>query len=201
VNATRLTTQPAFAARNGILYLAWSNSTSPFFGDPNGQSNIMFIRSDNGGLTWTAPIRVNPDVAADTHHVLPALTIDTDPNDVHVAYYSQHADGSVDVDMANSRNRGNSFTDRRTVRITQSSFGLAPSNVRLSANTSTNYDRSIAPCYVLGEYMGAKSANGAVHVLWGDGRNEIMQPINPLDPISGQIHPQTDVFYQKVKAQ
>lgn len=28
-----------------------------------------------------------------------------------------------------------------------------------------------------------------------------MQPVNSLDPISGQTHPQEDVFFQKVKAQ
>ena len=76
--------QPAFAARNGVLYLAWSNSTSPVFGDPNGKSNVLFIRSDDGGATWTAPIQVNPTVATDLHHVVPSLAIDTDPNDVHV---------------------------------------------------------------------------------------------------------------------
>src|SRR5262249_34197456 len=31
---SRLVTQPDFVARNGVLYLAWSNSTSPVFGDP-----------------------------------------------------------------------------------------------------------------------------------------------------------------------
>ena len=34
VQTARLVTQPAFAARNGELYLAWSQSTSQFFGDP-----------------------------------------------------------------------------------------------------------------------------------------------------------------------
>jgi hypothetical protein len=201
VNASRLTIQPAFAARNGVLYLAWSNSTSPIFGDPNGESNIMFIRSDNGGLTWSTPIQVNPIVASDVHHVLPSLAIDVDPNDVHIAYYTQHADGTVDVDLANSRDQGNSFIDSRTLRVTSTSFALAPTNVRLTPTTSTNYDRTIVPCYMLGEYLSARSANGAVHVLWGDGRNTVTQPVNPLDPISGQTHSQEDVFYQKVKAQ
>jgi hypothetical protein len=201
VNASRLTIQPAFAARNGVLYLAWSNSTSPIFGDPNGRSNILFIRSDNGGLTWSIPIQVNPVVASDVHHVLPSLAIDVDPNDVHIAYYTQHADGTVDVDLANSRDQGNSFIDSRTLRVTSTSFALAPTNIRLTNTASTNYDRTIAPCYMLGEYLGARSANGAVHVLWGDGRNTVTQPVNPLDPISGQTHSQEDVFYQKVKAQ
>src|SRR5262249_35577097 len=35
VRASRLITQPAFAARNGSLYLAWSNSRSGVFGDGN----------------------------------------------------------------------------------------------------------------------------------------------------------------------
>ncbi len=201
VQATRLTLQPALAARNGILYLAWSNSTSLVFGDPNAGSNIMYMRSEDGGLTWTTPIQVNPAVGSNVQHVLPSLAIDADPTSVHVAYYTQHADGTVDVDMANSQNRGNSFPNNRSIRITSMPFALAPSNIQLTANTSTNYDRTIQPCYVVGEYLNVKYANGAQHVLWGDGRNTVTEPVNLLDPLSGQTHPQTDVFYQKVQAQ
>jgi hypothetical protein len=136
--ASRLTIQPAFAARNGVLYLAWSNSTSAIFGDPNGHSNVLFIRSDDGGITWTAPLQVNPAVGADVHHVLPSLSIDTDPNDVHVSYYTQHSDGTVDLDMANSHDRGNSFPSTRAVRVTSTAAILPPTNLRLTATTSTN---------------------------------------------------------------
>src|SRR2546425_9419720 len=73
VQATRLTIQPAFAARNGVLYLAWSNSTSLVFGDRNSGSDIRFVRSEDGGNSWTAPVQVNPTVAGDVHHVLPSL--------------------------------------------------------------------------------------------------------------------------------
>jgi hypothetical protein len=38
-----------------------------------------------------------------------------------------------------------------------------------------------------------------VYVLWGDSRNSLTEPINALDPISGQTHPQEDVFFQAVK--
>src|SRR5215467_357559 len=51
INASRMTLQPAMGARNGVLYLAWSNSTSLVFGDPNGHSNVLFIRSSDGGQT------------------------------------------------------------------------------------------------------------------------------------------------------
>jgi hypothetical protein len=203
VQASRLVVQPAFAARNGVLYLAWSESTSPFFGDPTSQTNVMFMRSDDGGATWSAPVQVNPDVAGDTQHVLPALSIDTDMNDVHIAYYTQHADGTIDVDMANSHDRGVTFPAKRVVRVSSQSTALAPTNILLSVSpfNTTNYDRLIRPCYNLGEYMGVDSANGAVHALWGDARSTVTHPVNVNDPLSGQTHPQQDVFYQKVKAQ
>ena len=204
VNASRMTLQPAFAARNGYLYLAWSNSTSLAFGSQTSQSNILFVSSTNGGKTWTAPTIVNPVVADDIQHVLPSLAIDKDPNDVHITYYTQHSNGSIDLDMANSHDGGNSFPPNRTVRVTSTSFDLPPTNIPLSNAPSfnaTNYDRQIAVCYALGEYQGVTAANGTAYAAWGDMRNLIMQPVNSLDSISGQTHPQGDVFFQKVKAQ
>lgn len=213
VNSSRLVTQPAFAARNGVLFLAWSNSTSKFFGDPGAGSNILFKRSDDGGRTWSQAIRVNPNVAVDIHHVLPSLTLtrqsdsddeeDSDDRGVHIAYYTQHSNGTVDVDMANSENRGNTFNREETPRITSTSFGLAPTNIPLPVPgnpfNTTNYDRQIAQCYCLGEYLNVRSLNNLVFALWGDGRNTVTEPVNPLDPISGQTHPQEDVFFQALK--
>jgi hypothetical protein len=205
LNASRMTLQPAAAARNGVLYLAWSNSTSRFFGDPNGNSNVLFIRSDDGGRTWTSPVMVNPPGTTDIHHVLPSLAIDKDPNAVHVSYYTQHANGTIDLDMANSHDSGSSFPTNRTVRVTSTSFNLPPTNIPIPTASNpfgaTNYDRQIAVCYALGEYESVATANGSVYVGWGDMRNLITEPVNALDPISGQTHSQEDVFFQKVKAQ
>ena len=205
INASRMTLQPAIAVRNGNVYLAWSNSTSLIFGDPHGQSNILYISSADGGSTWTAPIMVNPASAADEiHHVLPSLAIDQDPNDVHITYYTQHINRSIDLDMANSHDGGASFPTDRTVRVTSTSFDLPPTNIPLSNApnfTATNYDRQIAVCYALGEYQSVTTANGSVYATWGDMRNLITEPMNSLDPISGQTHSQEDVFFQKVKAQ
>jgi len=203
VNASRLTLQPAAAARNGIVYLAWSNSQSLFFGSSAG-SDVWYMRSNDGGETWNSPVIVNPVVGSDKHHVLPSLAIDTDPNDVHISYYTQHTDASVDLDMANSHDRGDTFPSNRTVRVTSTSSQLPPTNIPLTNAPlfrATNYDRQIAVCYALGEYQSATSSNGSVYVGWGDDRNQITEPVNALDPISGQTHPEQDVFVQKVKAQ
>jgi hypothetical protein len=204
INASRMTLQPATAARDGVVYLAWSNSSSLFFGNPNGNSNILYIRSNDGGKSWTEPTTVNPPGTTDKHHVLPALAIDQDPNDVHITYYTQHSNDAIDLDMANSHDRGDSFPANRTLRVTGTSFDLPPTNIPLSNApnfTATNYDRQIAVCYALGEYQSVTTGNGSVYASWGDMRNLITEPVNRLNPISGQTHPQEDVFFQKVKAQ
>jgi hypothetical protein len=199
---SRLVTQPAFAARDGILYLAWSNSTSPIFGDPNAHSNILFTRSDTNGGSWTEPAQANPAVATDVHHVLPSLDIDSSGIGVHISYYTQHTNETVDVDMANSLDRGNSFPTSRATRVTSTNFALPPTVNRIGTfPTTTNYDRTIQPGYSLGEYMSVKSANGGVSVLWGDARNTVVEPVNSLSPLSGVTHSQQDVMFQKVKAQ
>jgi len=204
INATRLTLQPALAARNDRLYLAWNNSTSLIYGDQTSQSNILFMSSENGGQTWTPPIVVNPLLERDIQHVLPALAIDNDPNDVHITYYTQHSNGTVDLDMANSHDGGASFPPDRTARVTSTSFDLPPSNIPLSnAPTfgATNYDRLVAVCYALGEYQSVTTANGNVYAAWGDARNLFTEPVNALNPISGQTHAEQDVFFQQLKAQ
>ena len=92
-----------------------------------------------------------------------------------------------------------------TVRVTSTSFNLPPTNIRIPTAfnpfAATNYDRQIAVCYALGEYQSVTAANGSVYVGWGDARNLITEPVNSLDPISGQTHSEEDVFFQKVKAQ
>jgi hypothetical protein len=205
VNASRMILQPAFAARNGRLYMAWSNSTSSAFGDPAAKSNVLFMSSADGGSTWTAPVLVNPLLASDSQHVLPSLAIDEDPNDVHVTYYTQHSNGTIDLDMANSHDRGGSFPLDRTIRVTSTSFNLPPTNIPIPTAfnpfAATNYDRQIAVCYALGEYQSVTTGNGSVYTAWGDARNLITEPVNSLDPISGQTHSEQDVFFQKVKAQ
>ena len=120
---------------------------------------------------------------------------------MHISYFTQHSNGTVDLDMSNSHDGGTTFPASRVVRVSSQSFNLPPTNNPLGGIAATNYDRQIAVCYGLGEYQGLTTANGRVYSAWGDASNLITQPVNPLDPISGQEHPQQDVFFQIVKAQ
>ena len=107
-------------------------------------------------------------------------------------YYTQHSNGSIDLDMANSHDGGSSFPTNRTVRVTQHLVRSASHEhpaQQCSLFSATNYDRQIAVCYALGEYQSVTTANGSVYAGWGDIRNLITEPVNVLDPISGQTHP------------
>jgi hypothetical protein len=194
-----MTLQPSAGAFDGAILLAWNNSRSLQFGSSAG-SDTLFLRSNDGGQTWSSVAQVNP--ASDLHHVLPSLAID--PAGVHVSYYTQHDDRSIDVDIANSIDGGLTFPENRTVRLTSTSFRLPPTNIRLTnapVYSATNYDRQIQVCYALGEYQSVTTANGTVYAAWGDARSLITEPNNPLDPISGQTHPQQTVVFQTLKAQ
>jgi hypothetical protein len=62
----------------------------------------------------------------------------------------------------------------------------------LGAHFTTNYDRTIRPCYNIGEYMTAASTgDDRTLFAWGDARNQWTSP--PASPAAG-THSQPDVF-------
>jgi len=200
VNATRLIAQPAIAVHDGKVFLSWNTSDSPVFGDPNSHSNIMFMSSPDGGKTWTKAIQVNP--AGDPHHIHPSITLGEDGESVHISYYTQHTDGSLDLSLSSLKEDDEAFRVDRTVEVSSTPFALPPTNIPVPTATNpfatTNYDRNIAQCYALGEYQSVKAADGRIDVLWGDTRRTVTEPMNKLDPLSGVTHPQEDVFFQAV---
>ena len=197
VQSSRLTIQPALAVENGNVSLAYNASDNPFFGDPSSGSDIFLLSSTDGGVTWTGPQQVNPTVAGEPRHVYPAIAIvaiGSGGSQVDVSYYTQHADGSVDLDFSSGVGTA--------TRVTSQSFDLVPSNIPIPRPhlpfLTTNFDRVIVPCYNLGEYVGLFNNNGNVYAVWGDNRNQVTEPTNPHNPISGQTHAQPDVFFQQV---
>ena len=89
------------------------------------------------------------------------------------------------------------------MRLTSTSFPLPPTNIPFPLVgrpfNSTNYDRGIVACYSLGEYQGVTTQGSDVFAAWGDARNKVTEPNDPLDPIAGKTHAQQDVFTQKVR--
>jgi hypothetical protein len=198
-NATRLVSQPSFAAVAGRLFIAYNASNSAVFGDPNSTSDIRLLLSPNGGGTWLNPLKVAPATAAAPQHVHPAITTDLVGLRVSIGYLVQQADGKVREDAV-SGIAVNNGTDVQLLAKRTKALGpaseLSPTNNPLptppfAANTTTNYDRTIRPCYDLGEYTAATQSLGDPIFAFGDSRNTWTSP--PQSPAAG-THTQPDVF-------
>ena len=89
------------------------------------------------------------------------------------------------------------FTGARVTQLSPA-FDLIPSNIPVPAfgpNFTTNYDRTIRPCYDIGEYMTATPGTQGILFAWGDNRNSWTSP--PASPAAG-THSQPDVFSTQV---
>ena len=198
VHATRLVTQPSAAALRGRLFIAVQASTSPLFGDPTGGSEIRLLYSPDGGNHWAAPLTVAPSTAKEPQHVHPSIAIDQDGNRAFVGYYVQQADTKLRTDLVSVRVDGKKLRLGRARALSTADFDLTPSNnpfpLATNPNFTTNYDRTIAACYDIGEYMSVASSNRddcSVVAAWGDNRRLWTSP--PDSPAAGE-HAQADVF-------
>jgi len=198
-NATRLIAQPSLAAVAGRLFIAYNTSNSAVFGDPASTSEIRLLVSPNGGGTWLNPLTVAPATGADPQHVHPAITTDLVGARVSIGYHVQQANGKVRTDAVSGflvNDRTGARLLAKQTRALSPASELIPSNNPLpsppfAANTTTNYDRTIRPCYDLGEYTAATQSVGGSIFVFGDNRNTWTSP--PQSPAAG-THTQPDVF-------
>ena len=201
-HATRLITQPSIVVQEGRVYIAYNASTSPDFGDPNARSEIRLLSSLDGGTTWRTPITIAEATASEPQHVHPAVSINENGSQVTVGYYSQLAGGQLRVNAATVgiRHDGDFKNGDRDVTHLGPAFDLIPSNLALPhppfvAHLTTNYDRTIRPCYNIGEYMAAARTEGGTVLAYGDNRNSWTSP--PASPAAG-THSQPDVFASRI---
>jgi hypothetical protein len=99
----------------GFLYLAWADQHSG-----QNDTDVWFIRSNNGGDNWTSVLRVNDDDPG-KHQYAPTLAMDYSTGIVYVAYFDRRAyeDNQTDVYVAYSMDGGTSFNN---VKVTSAPF-------------------------------------------------------------------------------
>ena len=192
---TRLITQPAAAAFRGRLLIALNRSTSPSFGDPASGSEIDVLYSQDGGANWAPPLRIAASTVTDPQHVHPAITLDQNGNEAWVAYYVQQANDQLRTDVAKLHVSGNHLTLDGASSLSTVAFDLTPNNLPTTTPSNpartTNYDRIIATCYDIGEYMSLAATPGQPIAAWGDNRNTWTGPAGSAAPFT---HAQPDVF-------
>jgi hypothetical protein len=129
-------------APNGALYVVWQDSRFSS-GDHDG---IALSRSTDGGLTWSAPVRVNSSAA------VAAFT-----PQVHV-----RADGTIGVTFFDLRSNTNDVATLITdYWIARSTDGVTFTEARVADSFNINTAPVAEGGYFLGDYMGLVSSGTA----------------------------------------
>lgn len=126
---------------HGTLYINWTDQR-------NGttDTDVWFIKSTDGGNTWTSPLRVNDDPAG-KQQFLTWMTVDQTNGYIYCVFYDRRnfsSGNQTDVYMARSVDGGNTFTN---YQINDSPF--TPS-----------------PVVFFGDYTGISAVNNMVRPMW-----------------------------------
>ena len=147
---------------NGRVYLVYT------FEVQNESDNTdIFVRySDNQGMTWSAPVRVNDDATTNSQF-LPKISLDQTTGNLAVVWYDSRNDlgtgGRGDTD-------GLPNTDAQFWGAFSSNGGLSyTKNFQISAGTSNSRDAHNGIDY--GDYTGLSFYGGIAHPVWADNSN------------------------------
>jgi hypothetical protein len=109
------------------------------------EADIYFIKSTDGGLTWTVPLRVNDDFTV-TDQVLPWMDVKSN-GIIDIAWYDRRndpADLKWDVYIAMSTDGGNSFGANQIITNINSSTPNTPSGLWMGEYLGLVTDNSYA---------------------------------------------------------
>jgi hypothetical protein len=146
---------PGIKRGNGMPVIACDRSSSPYRGtiyinwsdqrNGQGDTEIWLSRSTDGGVNWSAPIRVNDD-ATGNQNFFSSMAVDQVTGNIYFVFYDRrsYSDNKTDVYMAVSKDGGTTFQ-----------------NFRISASPFTP-NGSI----FFGDYCSIKAHNNQVRPVW-----------------------------------
>jgi hypothetical protein len=123
----------------GTIYINWTDEAG------TSDHDVKLAKSTNGGLNWSAPIRVNNDPAG-KEQFFTWMTIDQTTGYLYFVFYDRRnrSNNLTDVFLARSTNGGTSFTN---VQVSDTAF----------LPTSGTF---------FGDYTNITAANGKVRPIW-----------------------------------
>lgn len=140
--------------RRGWIYLCYGDRGP---NRPSDDVDVFVRHSQDGGATWSAPVRVNDDTGA-TSQFFPWMNVDPVDGSLNVSFYdcrNDLANRKADVYYARSRDGGATF--ETNVRVT-----TIPSDESTSRADPTGND--------YGDYAGIAAFGGQVVPAWTDSR-------------------------------
>jgi len=152
---------------NGNIYVVWTNIGVP--GTNTGSDiDVYMIRSTDGGMSWSTPIRINQDPSGlGKQHYFPWITCDPLTGELSVIFYDDRNVSSTqcEVFVASSFDAGNSWED---FKVSDVAFTPAPIP-------------GLASSY-MGDYLGISALNSRVYPTWTDNRSgTTMTYVSPFD--------------------
>ncbi|MGH9278465.1 MAG: hypothetical protein ACRD12_10240 [Acidimicrobiales bacterium] len=168
------TPETAIDIRTGTVYVAFEQSDQ---GPPNPRDDrdIWFMKSSDGGATWTKKMRLNDDTVASRNpnydQMFPAISVASNGR-IDVAWWDFRSDGTFNPS-------GNGNTTRRDetcfdIYYTSSSDGGTTwaKNSRISDRTmNQNEGFAMNLAYDLRGPIGLASGEDEAYVAWSDSRN------------------------------
>jgi hypothetical protein len=137
---------------SGNIYIVWND-------DRNENADILLVRSEDGGNTWSQPLQVNDDAENSTADQFFPF-VDVSPlGDVHVVFYDKREDPDnylIDVYYAHSTD-GVEFDP----------------NWKITSNASDpQYSYHQSGSVFIGDYIGVDSNENYAYAVWADTRKE-----------------------------
>ena len=93
----------------GRIYVSWSDLSSG-----ENDTDIWTASSSDGGLSWSAPVKVNDD-SSGKHQFFPWAAIDQETGYLYLVFYDRRNfdDGTTEVYLAVSKDGGKTFTNEK----------------------------------------------------------------------------------------
>ncbi len=177
----------------GRVYLMYTDTTPSHYdydatqqswiGDHTDDTDIFVRYSDDVGLHWSPPVRVNDDMTAGSQF-LPRLAIDQTTGNIAVGFYDSSDDPlnhKVSYYLSISRDGGRTFSLNRRVSVGLSDADQTP------LLPACCYSHSL---FDFGDYSGLDFHNGIAYPIWGDNSNSTLD-----NPQSGAL----DVYAAKMR--
>lgn len=132
----------------GTIYINYSDQLN----GPD-DTDIWLVKSTDGGITWSAPVRVNDD-APGKQQFFPWMTVDQATGKIWIVFYDRrnHPDLATDVFMAVSEDGGETFTN---FKVSEQAF-IPEEN------------------YFFGDYNNISAFNDVVRPIWTSLHNGFM---------------------------
>ncbi len=153
---------------NGNIYVTYDNK-----GAGADKADVFLVQSTNGGVTWSAPLKVNDDTTA-TDQWQPTLAVSPDGTKLGVFYYSRQEDPT-----------GNNLFKYygRVATIAGPTLTFAPSFAVSDTASLPEFGRdSVVNSVYMGDYNTAYATPTGFEVSWSDNRNDLPGGAGRKDP-------------------